>query len=55
MQILIESGDHKLNSIQVRSDELPKIYNKFETSQSKLELSYDTYYTVDRQQFEDYI
>ena len=29
------------------------IYNKFETAQSELELSDDTDYSVDRQQFED--
>jgi len=53
MQSFIETGDHKLNDIQVRFDELPKIYNKFETSQSELELSDDNDYSVDRQQFED--
>ena len=53
MQSFIETGDHKLNNIQVRYDELPKIYNKFETAQSELELSDDTDYSPDRQQFED--
>jgi len=37
MQSFIETGDRKLNDNQVRSDELPKIYNKFETAQSELE------------------
>ena len=34
MQTSIETGD-----IQVRFDELPNVYNKFETAQSELELS----------------
>jgi len=54
MQSFIETGDRTLNNIQVRFDELPKIYNKFETAQSELELSDDTDYSVDRQQFEDH-
>jgi len=54
MQSFIETGDPKLNDIQFSSDELPKIYNKFENSQIELELSNDTYYSVDRQQFVDY-
>jgi len=53
MQTFITTGDRKLNEIQVRFDELPNIYNKFETSQSELDLSDDTDYSVDRQQFED--
>jgi len=53
MQTFIETGDRKLNDIQVRFDELPNIYNKFETAQSELELSDDTDYSVDREQFED--
>jgi len=53
MQTFIETVDRKLNDIQVRFDELPYIYNKFETAQSELELSEDTDYSVDRQQFED--
>jgi len=53
MQTFIETGDRKLNDIQVRLYELPNIYNKFETAQSELELSDDTDYSVDRQQFED--
>jgi hypothetical protein len=53
MQTFIETGDRKLNDIQVRLDELPNIYNKFETAQSELELSDDTDHSVDRQQFED--
>jgi hypothetical protein len=29
MQTFIETGDRKLNDIQVRSDEMPNIFNKF--------------------------
>jgi len=52
MQTFKETGDRKLNDIQVMFDELPNIYNKFETALRKLELSDDTDYSVDRQQFE---
>ena len=38
MQSFIETGDRKLNEMQVRSEELSNIYNKFETAQSELEL-----------------
>jgi hypothetical protein len=53
MRTFITTGDRKLNEIQVRFDELPNIYNKFETAQIELELSDDTDYSADRQQFED--
>jgi len=53
MQIFIETCDRKLNDIQVRFDELSNIYNKFETAQIELELSDDTDYSVNRQQFAD--
>ena len=54
MQTFINTGERKLNEIQVRYDELPKIYNKFETAQSELELSDDNDYSQERQQFEDH-
>jgi hypothetical protein len=53
MQSFIETGDHKLNDIQVRYDELPNIFCKFENAQNELELSDDTDNSADRQQFED--
>jgi len=49
MQSFIVTGDRKLNDIQFMFDELPKIYNKFGTAQSDLELSDDTDYTLHRQ------
>jgi len=53
MQALIETGERKLNDIQVRFDELSNIFNKFETAQSELELSDESDHSIDRQQFED--
>jgi len=53
MQTFMETRDRKLNDIEVRFDEMPNIYNNFETVQSELELSDDTDYSVDRQKFED--
>ena len=53
MQTFIETRDRKVN-IQVRFDELPNIYYKHETAQSELQLSDDTDYSVDRQQFGDH-
>ena len=38
MQTFVETGDRKLNDIQVRLDKLPTIFNKSESAQSELEL-----------------
>ena len=54
MQTFIDTGERKLNELQVRYEELPKIYNKFETAQNELELSDDNDYSEERQQFEDH-
>jgi len=53
MQSFIDTCKRKLNDIQFRFDELPNIYNKFETAQCELELSDDIDHSLDRQQFED--
>ena len=53
MQSFIDTSERKINDIQVRFDELPNIYNKFETAQCELELSDDIDHSLDRQQFED--
>jgi hypothetical protein len=53
IQSFIERGDRKLNDIQVRYDELPNIFCKFENAQNELELSDDADHSADRQQFED--
>ena len=52
MQSFIDTSERKINDIQVRFDELPNIYNKFETAQCELELSDDIDHSLDRQQFE---
>jgi hypothetical protein len=52
MQTFIESGDRKIHEIQVRFDDLPNIFNKYDTVQSELELSDDIDHSEDRQQFE---
>ena len=53
MQKFIETGDRKLNDMQVRFEELSNIYNKFETVQSEQELFGDVDLSADRLQFED--
>jgi hypothetical protein len=53
MQTFIAAGDRKPNEIEVRCDELPSIFNKFETAQNELECSDDTDRSIDRQQFDD--
>jgi hypothetical protein len=42
-----------LHELQVRFEELPHIFNKFDLAQSELELNSDTDFSSDRQQFED--
>jgi hypothetical protein len=49
MQTFIESGDRKTHKIHVRFDDLPSIFNKYETVQSELELSDDIDHSDDRQ------
>jgi hypothetical protein len=53
IQNFIEAGDQKLNDIQVRSNKLPDIFNRYDTAQSKLELSDDTDHSGDRELFEN--
>jgi len=52
-QTFKETADRKLNDIQVKFQELPNIFNKFETAQSELQMSDDADHPVDRQQFEE--
>jgi hypothetical protein len=47
MQTFIETGDRKPNDMQVRFEELPNIYNKFEMAQSELELFDDADQSAD--------
>ena len=52
MQNFIESGDRKVNEIQVRFDDLPGIFNRYDTAQNELELLDDTDHSGDRELFE---
>ena len=38
MQTFIESGDRKVNEIQVSFDDLQGIFNRYDTAQNELEL-----------------
>jgi hypothetical protein len=49
MQTFIESGDLKVHDIKVRSDELPRIFNKSDTAQDELEPGDGMDHSSDRQ------
>jgi F0F1-type ATP synthase gamma subunit len=53
MQTFTEAGDHKVNEIQVRFDDLPSIFNRSDTAQSELELSDDTDHSGEQEVFEN--
>jgi len=53
MQTFIETGDRKVNEIQVRFDDLQGIFDRYDTAQNELELSDDTDYFGDRELFEN--
>jgi hypothetical protein len=53
VQTFIEAGDLKPNEIEVKFDELPSIFNKFETALNELESLYNTDHSIDRRQFDD--
>ena len=53
MQTFIESGDHKVNEIQVRFDDLQGIFDRCDTEQNELEISDDTDHFGDRELFEN--
>ena len=53
MQTFIESGDRKVNEIQVRFDDLQGIFDRYDTVQIEIELTDDSDHSIDRQQFED--
>jgi hypothetical protein len=52
MQTFIETGDRKVHDIQVRFEELPKIFDRFDRAQNDLELSDDTDHSSERETFE---
>ena len=39
MQTFIETGDRKVNEVQVRFDDLEGIFDRYDTAQNELELS----------------
>jgi hypothetical protein len=41
IQTFIETGDQKINDIQVRFNKLPNIFSRYDTAQSELESSDD--------------
>jgi DNA repair exonuclease SbcCD ATPase subunit len=52
MQNFLESGDLKVNKITVRFDELPGIFNKYDTAQDELEVHDNADQSADRELFE---
>jgi hypothetical protein len=52
IQTFIESGEHKLNEIQVRFNKLPDIFNRYYVPQSELQLLDDIGHESDREEFE---
>ena len=53
IQNFIETGDQKINEIQVRFNKLTDIFNRYDVAQSELEISDDTDHTSDRELFEN--
>jgi len=53
IQNFIDTGDQKINDIQVRFNKLPDIFCRYDTAQSELELSDDVDHSDDREQFEN--
>jgi len=53
IQNFIESGDRKLNEIQLSFDDLKGIFDRYDTAQNELELSDETDHFGDREIFEN--
>ena len=53
LQKYIDSGERKVNQLQIRYDELPVIASKFEVAQSELETFDEQNHEADRAQFEE--
>ena len=49
----VDTGDQKINDIQVRFNKLPDIFCRYDTAESELELSDDVDQSGDREQFEN--
>jgi len=52
LQNFIEVSEGKLHDLQVRYEELPNIFCKFETAQNELEITDESDYSLDRESFE---
>jgi len=52
IQSFIETGEVKVNDIQLRFNKLLDIFNRYDIAQSELEISDDTDHTSDREDFE---
>jgi len=53
IQNFIELGDQKINDIQVRFNELPHIFIRYDIAQGELALSNDRDLTANRELFEN--
>jgi hypothetical protein len=53
IQSFINTGEQKLNDIQVRFNKLPDIFNRSDIAQGELELSDDTHHSGDTESIED--
>ena len=53
IQNFVETGDQKINDIQVRFNKLPDMFSRYDTAQSELEWSDDVDHSGDREQFEN--
>jgi hypothetical protein len=53
LQNFISVREFKVNELQARYDELPTIYNKYDSAQNELEISDDDDHSMDREVFEE--
>jgi hypothetical protein len=53
LQNFIAAAEHKVNELQVRYDELPTIYTKYDNAQNELEISDEDDHSMDRELFEN--
>jgi hypothetical protein len=53
LQKFVETGDRKVVERQVRNEELPNIFNKFEIAQTELETTDDGDHSKGREQYEE--
>ena len=53
IQTYIYAGERKMNDLQARYENLPSIFNKFESAQNELEQSDDFDHSGERERFEE--